>query len=78
MLAELAPGTVLAGVFTRSSTRSGPVLDCEAKLAALNGPGDGLGIVVNSGNANAFTGKRGRQRTVGPALCRRCRTATGA
>ena len=59
MLAELAPGTVLAGVFTRSSTRSGPVLDCEAKLAALDGPGEGLGIVVNSGNANAFTGKAG-------------------
>ena len=59
MLAELAPGTVVAGVFTRSSTRSGPVLDCEAKLAALDGPGDGLGIVVNSGNANAFTGKAG-------------------
>ena len=59
MLAELAPGTVLAGVFTRSSTRSGPVRDCEAKLAALDGPGEGLAIVVNSGNANAFTGKAG-------------------
>ncbi len=59
MLAELAPGTVLAGVFTRSSTRSGPVRDCEAKLAALDGPAEGLGIVVNSGNANAFTGRAG-------------------
>jgi len=59
MLATLAPGTVLAGVFTQSSTRSGPVLDCEAKLAQLEGPADGLAIVVNSGNANAFTGKAG-------------------
>ncbi|MEM9317680.1 MAG: bifunctional glutamate N-acetyltransferase/amino-acid acetyltransferase ArgJ [Pseudomonadota bacterium] len=59
MLARLDPGTVVAGVFTRSATRSAPVRDCEAKLAALDGPGAALAIVVNSGNANAFTGKAG-------------------
>ena len=32
MLATLTPGTVVAGAFTRSSTRSAPVLDCQAKL----------------------------------------------
>jgi len=35
MLAEIAPGATIAGVFTRSATRSAPVLWCEEKLAAL-------------------------------------------
>jgi len=59
MLAVLEAGSTVAGVFTRSSTRSAPVLDCQAKLAdlAANGAGEqGFAIVVNSGNANAFTG----------------------
>jgi len=62
MLAELVPGSVIAGVFTRSSTRSAPVLDCEAKLAALPPvPEAGLAIIVNAGNSNAFTGHAGQQ-----------------
>lgn len=57
MVAKLAAGTVVAGVFTTSSTRSAPVLDCQAKLGASdNGPAV---VVVNSGNSNAFTGKAG-------------------
>ncbi len=63
MLAEIAPGSALAGVFTRSSTRSAPVLWCQEKIAALHGGGAGEGgfaIVVNSGNSNAFTGGVGR------------------
>jgi len=60
MLAEIAPGATLAGVFTRSATRSAAVLDCQSKLAGLSEkPGKGFGIVVNSGNANTFTGRRG-------------------
>lgn len=60
MLAHVAPGSVMAGVFTRSATRSAAVLDCQAKLAALDpAPKKGFGIVVNSGNANTFTGQRG-------------------
>lgn len=60
MLAHIAPGSVMAGVFTRSATRSAAVLDCQAKLAALGtAPKKGFGIVVNSGNANTFTGQRG-------------------
>jgi glutamate N-acetyltransferase/amino-acid N-acetyltransferase len=60
MLAEIAPGATLAGVFTRSATRSAAVLDCQEKLAALpDTPDAGLAIVVNSGNANTFTGQRG-------------------
>jgi glutamate N-acetyltransferase/amino-acid N-acetyltransferase len=59
MLAELAPGTTIAGTFTRSSTRSAAVLDCQGKIG---GPSqDGAAIIVNSGNANAFTGYRGRE-----------------
>lgn len=58
MLARLAPGTVMAGTFTRSSTRSAAVRDCEAKIAAEGSP-EGAAILVNSGNSNAFTGARG-------------------
>ena len=58
MLAEIAPESSIAGVFTRSATRSAAVLDCQAKLAELSGD-EGFAIVVNSGNANTFTGKRG-------------------
>lgn len=57
MLAELAPGTAIAGTFTRSKTRAAPVLDCQAKLGGASDAG--AAIVVNSGNANAFTGIAG-------------------
>ncbi|ESW61358.1 MAG: N-acetylglutamate synthase [Rhodobacter sp. CACIA14H1] len=59
MLVRLAAGTAMAGVFTRSSTRSGCVRDCQAKLAMKVPAGAGAAIVVNSGNSNAFTGKVG-------------------
>ncbi|MEH6832745.1 bifunctional glutamate N-acetyltransferase/amino-acid acetyltransferase ArgJ [Sulfitobacter sp.] len=57
MLATLIPGTVIAGAFTRSATRSAPVLDCQAKLGKSSDAG--AAILVNSGNSNAFTGKGG-------------------
>ncbi|MCM2561929.1 bifunctional glutamate N-acetyltransferase/amino-acid acetyltransferase ArgJ [Lutimaribacter sp. EGI FJ00015] len=57
MLARLAPGTAIAGVFTRSATRSAPVLDCQEKIGGATD--EGAAIVVNSGNSNAFTGGRG-------------------
>jgi glutamate N-acetyltransferase/amino-acid N-acetyltransferase len=58
MLAVLDAGTSVAGVFTRSATRSAPVLDCQAKLGGANeGP---AAILVNSGNSNAFTGHHGQ------------------
>ncbi|MEX5728017.1 glutamate N-acetyltransferase/amino-acid N-acetyltransferase [Rhodovulum iodosum] len=59
MMARLSPGTQVAGVFTRSSTRAAPVLDCEAKIGLEAGPDDGAAFLVNSGNSNAFTGKTG-------------------
>ncbi len=55
MVAELAPGTTVAGVFTRSLTASAPVLWCQK---ARKG-GKARLVVVNSGNANAFNGVAG-------------------
>ncbi len=63
MLAAIDPGATMAGVFTRSATRSAPVLWCQERIAALGGgegAGEGLAILVNSGNSNAFTGGVGR------------------
>jgi glutamate N-acetyltransferase/amino-acid N-acetyltransferase len=59
MLAILDPGTEIAGVFTSSSTRSFAVIDCEEKIN-LKDSSLGAAIVVNSGNANVFTGSKGK------------------
>ncbi|MGA1634867.1 MAG: bifunctional glutamate N-acetyltransferase/amino-acid acetyltransferase ArgJ [Gemmobacter sp.] len=59
MVATLAPGSTVAGVFTRSATRAASVLDAQAKIGrGLSAP-EGAAIVVNSGNSNAFTGRAG-------------------
>ena len=58
MLVRLAPGTAVAGAFTRSATRAASVLDCEAKIGRRSA--QGAAILVNSGNANAFTGAAGQ------------------
>jgi glutamate N-acetyltransferase/amino-acid N-acetyltransferase len=55
LLAMLAPGTQVAGVFTKSKTASAPVDWCRAQLKR----GQARALVVNSGNANAFTGQAG-------------------
>ncbi|NVK45646.1 MAG: bifunctional glutamate N-acetyltransferase/amino-acid acetyltransferase ArgJ [Rhodobacteraceae bacterium] len=57
MLAELCEGSAIAGVFTRSTTRSAAVIDCQEKVT-LDLPGKAA-ILVNSGNSNAFTGQSG-------------------
>src|SRR4029078_6970995 len=57
LLALLDPGTAVAGVFTKSKCPSAPVEWCRANLKH----GKARALVVNSGNANAFTGKTGRQ-----------------
>ncbi|MSP29915.1 MAG: bifunctional glutamate N-acetyltransferase/amino-acid acetyltransferase ArgJ [Acetobacteraceae bacterium] len=56
VMAELAPGTTVAGVFTKSKCPGAPVVWCKA---ALKG-GKARMVVVNAGNANVFTGKAGR------------------
>ncbi len=73
MLAELSAGTSIAGVFTRSSTRSAPVLDCQAKLGKT--ASGRAAILVNSGNANAFTGAAGEKSV--EAICASVAMATG-
>jgi glutamate N-acetyltransferase/amino-acid N-acetyltransferase len=57
MVALLDPGTTVAGVFTRSLTPGAPVDWCRKALPR----GKARAIVVNSGNANVFTGKAGRK-----------------
>lgn len=64
MLAVLDPGTTLAGTFTRSATRSAAVLDCQEKIGR-DADGGGAAILVNSGNANAFTGRAGHEAVAG-------------
>ncbi len=57
LLLALDPGATVAGVLTRSLASSAPVDWCRAKLKG----GKARAIVVNAGNANAFTGKAGMQ-----------------
>jgi glutamate N-acetyltransferase/amino-acid N-acetyltransferase len=65
LLAVLDKGTTVAGVFTQSKCPSAPVEWCRAKLKRGKSSKGGFAraLVVNSGNANAFTGKTGRQAT---------------
>jgi len=57
MAVVLDEGTTVAGVLTRSKTCSAPVLWCREGLKH----GQARALVVNSGNANAFTGKKGSE-----------------
>jgi len=56
MVAVMSKGTSVAGVLTQSKTASAPVLLCRKHLKK----GEAQILVVNSGNANAFTGLKGR------------------
>ncbi len=58
MIAVFDEGTVAAGVLTQSKTSSAPVLQCRESLAS---GARARALVVNSGNSNAFTGKRGKE-----------------
>ena len=57
LFAEVADGTTVAGVFTQSRTASAPVLWCRTALLGRQA----RGLLVNAGNANAFTAGRGQQ-----------------
>src|SRR5215472_5059628 len=57
MLAELAPDSSIAGVFTRSLTAGAPVVWCRDCLLG----GKVRAIVANSGNSNTFTGEAGKE-----------------
>ncbi len=55
MLAVFDRPAAVAGVFTKSSTAGAPVRWCRRQL----GGGTARGLVVNSGNANVYTGRAG-------------------
>ncbi len=55
LLAELAPGTAVAGLLTRSTMPGAPVQWCRQVLPG----GLARALVVNAGNANVFTGRAG-------------------
>ncbi|MBO6919399.1 MAG: bifunctional glutamate N-acetyltransferase/amino-acid acetyltransferase ArgJ [Rhizobiaceae bacterium] len=57
-------GTSVAGVFTKSKCASAPVDHCKQILSK----GVAKALVVNSGNANAFTGVKGASATRDTAL----------
>lgn len=59
VMAEFAPGTTVAGVFTRSKCPGAPVDWCRAALPQ----GEARALVVNAGNANVFTGRAGFEAT---------------
>ncbi len=68
LVAALAPGTTIAGSLTRSQTPSAAVEWCRRNLPG----GEARLIVVNSGNANAFTGRAGEEAVsaIGAAAAR--------
>ena len=64
LLALFDAGTTAAGVFTKSKCPSAPVEWCRAHLkSGKSAKNLTRALVVNSGNANAFTGKTGRAAT---------------
>ena len=57
LLVSMSPATQMAGVYTRSLTASAAIEWCR-----LNGSyGEASGLIVNSGNSNAFTGHKGKE-----------------
>ena len=57
-MAQVAPGATVAGVFTTSKTCAPSILWSRAAVGKASGE-RGFGLVVNAGNANAFTGAAG-------------------
>ena len=72
-LIELAQGSTVAGVFTKSATRSANVLDCQKKVGLDSDLG--AAFIINSGNSNAFTGRAGDGSVA--AICKAVAAATG-
>ena len=72
-LIRLAAGSTVAGVFTKSATRSANVLDCQAKVGLESN--EGAAFIINSGNSNAFTGRAGEGSV--KAICDSVAEATG-
>ncbi len=58
LLMAFDPGTVAAGVFTRSSCPAAPVRWSKQRIAAGDAP---RALVFNAGNANCYTGPQGHE-----------------
>ena len=56
LLIRFADSVAVAGLFTRSDTAAAPVIRCRQQLHSSRAP---RAILVNAGNANAFTGSAG-------------------
>src|SRR5687767_2515873 len=56
LVVEFAPGTQVAGVFTKNAFAAAPVLLCRQRLKKTSRL---QALLVNSGNANAATGAEG-------------------
>ena len=61
LVVRLARGTTVAGVFTRNRFCAAPVVLCKKHLARRGGI---AALIVNTGNANAGTGKDGVKRAL--------------
>ena len=74
-LIVLEADTVVAGLFTKSTMRSAPVIDCQNKIR-MEIKNEGAAIIINAGNANAFTGRQGEiaVREIISALSKRIET----
>lgn len=55
MIVSDVPGTLAAGTFTTNQVKAAPVKACLKRITR----GRGRGVVINSGNANAATGRQG-------------------
>ncbi len=81
LLMEFAPGSRAAGVFTKNAFAAAPVLLCRERLkgSAPRGSGNVRALLINSGNANAATGKGGladaRRTTLAVAKALGCAAA---
>ena len=77
LVVALAPGSRVAGVFTRNAFAAAPVLLCRERLRKA---GAVHALLVNAGNANAATGRGGladaRATTAAAAEALNCRAAT--
>ena len=59
LLIELGPGSRVAGVFTRNQFCAAPVQVCQRHLGRTDSPGEIRALIINTGVANAGTGKPG-------------------
>ncbi len=59
LLMILDKGSIISGCLTKSSAPSAPVMWCRKNFKSTLKPREPIVILVNAGNANAFTGKEG-------------------